>query len=93
MASLQAGRFITDWADQSEVEKLLALIPVQEAGALSNEELIDRRVTVYNAFGIGATAVDGGIEYEPGVEVQDQPLLAALDALFDRRFTSTPGLD
>lgn len=93
MASWQAGRFITDWADPSEVEKLLALMPVHAVGDLSAHEQIERRVALYNAFGIGAVAVDGGIEYQPGVEIRDQPLLAALDSLFERRYSSTARSD
>lgn len=89
MASWEAGRFITDWADPSEVEKLLALMPVKEAGALSEDEQLERRVALFNLFDIGAAPRDGGIEYEPGVDIQDQPLLAALEALFERRFPST----
>ncbi|MBW9119066.1 hypothetical protein JNB63_03075 [Microbacterium trichothecenolyticum] len=93
MASWQEGRFITDWADPSEVAKLLTLMPVQWAGNLSLSEQIQRRVTLYNAFGIGATAIEDGIEYDPGVGPEDQPLLAALDALFTRRFSSSAGGD
>ncbi|TXK11137.1 hypothetical protein [Microbacterium wangchenii] len=44
MASWQAGRFITDSGDASEVEKLLALMPVQEAGSLADDEKLERRV-------------------------------------------------
>lgn len=86
MARWQQGRFITDWADQAEVSKLLELMPVQAMDGLPVGEQIDRRVALYNLFGIGAVAHDGGIQYEPGVELQDQPLLAALDVLFARRF-------
>jgi len=90
MASWQAGRFITDWADPSEIEKLLALMPVREAGSLPVQEQVERRVALYNAFGISAIALDGGIEYRPGVDVRDQPLLAALDSLLERRYPSAP---
>lgn len=93
MASWQEGRFITDWTDQSEVAKLLSLMPVQPAGSLSRDEQIQRRVALYKAFGIGAVAVADGIEYEPGVGLEDQPLLAALDALFVRRFPETSSAD
>lgn len=93
MASWQEGRFITDWSDPSEVARLLALMPVQWAGDLSLDEQIQRRVAVYNAFGIGAAAVQDGIEYDPGVGPDNQPLLAALDALFSRRFSASPGDD
>lgn len=90
MASWQEGRFITDWADRAEVAKLLALMPVQEAGGLSREELLSRRVDLYNIFGIGAIAVKEGIEYRPGVGPEDQPLLAALEELLERRFPARP---
>lgn len=90
MASWQEGRFITDWTDRAEVAKLLALMPIQEAGSLSTEELLSRRVDLYNVFGIGAVARDGGVEYQPGVGPDDQPLLAALEELFERRFPATP---
>lgn len=93
MASWQAGRFITDWADASEVEKLLTLLPVKEAGSLPDDEQLDRRIALYNAFNIGAVALNGGVEYRPGVDVQDQPLLAALDSLFERRYPSTSSED
>jgi hypothetical protein len=86
MVSWQEGRLITDWAEPSEVAKLLSLMPVQEAGTLSLDEEIRRRATLYNAFGIGATAVGDGIEFDPGVGPEDQPLLAALDELFVRRY-------
>lgn len=81
---------MTDWTDQSEVEKLLALLPVHELHALSAAEQTDRRIAVYKLFGIDAVAQRGGISFEPGVGVLDQPLLAALDILFTRRFSLAP---
>lgn len=90
MASWQEGRFITDWADRAEVAKLLALLPVQEAGGLSKEEWIRRLADLYNLFGIGAVADKDGIEYQPGVGPDDQPLHAALEELFERRFPARP---
>jgi hypothetical protein len=93
MANWEDGRFITDWSDPSEVAKLLALMPVQAAARLPRDEEIQRRVTLYNVFGIGAVGVEDGIEFDPGVGPEDQPLHAALDALFVRRFPRTSSDD
>jgi len=68
-------------------------MPVQQAEILSQEELVERRIILYNLFGIAAAASDGGIQFAPGVSVPDQPLLAALDVLLDRRFAPTPRPD
>jgi hypothetical protein len=87
MADWTQGRSMTDWTDQSEVEKLLALLPVHEVHSLSEAEATDRRIAAYNLFGIEAVAHNGGISFGPGVGVLDQPLLAALDILFTRRFS------
>ncbi|WP_127476376.1 hypothetical protein [Microbacterium sulfonylureivorans] len=84
---------MTDWTDQSEVEKLLALLPVHELHALSAAEQTDRRIAAYNLFGIKAVADSGGVSFEPAVGVLDQPLLAALDILFTRRFPVAPATD
>jgi hypothetical protein len=93
MADWTQGRSVTDWTDQSEVEKLLALLPVHEVHALSAAEQTDRRIAVYKLFGIDAVAQNGGVSFESGVGVLDQPLLAALDILFTRRFSVTPATD
>ena len=77
---------MTDWTDPSEVDKLLALLPVHELHSLSEVDVTDRRIAAYNLFGIEAVARNGGISFGPGVGVLDQPLLAALDILFTRRF-------
>jgi len=62
-------------------------------GRLSRTEEIERRVNLYNVSGIGAAAVEDSIEYDPWVGPEEQPLHAALDALFVRRFRRTPSDD
>jgi hypothetical protein len=62
---------MTDWTDPSEVEKLLALLPVHELHALSAAERTDRRIATYNLLGIDAVAQGGGISLQPGVGVLD----------------------
>ena len=93
MADWTQGRSMTDWTDPSEVEKLLALLPVHELGALSAAEQTHRRIAAYKLFDIDAAEQGGGISFEPGVGVLDQPLLAALDILFTRRFSVAPATD
>lgn len=90
MAYWTEGRSITDWTDQREVEKLLALLPISESGELTHAEITERRIAVINLFGIAAVSREGGISFGSGVSVQDQPLLAALNVLVTRRFPLSP---
>ncbi len=68
------------------VASVLAAVPIRPVAAVELSECLDRTVAALSAVGIEAIADRRGIEYVDGVEGIDQPLVALVNAIVERRF-------
>jgi hypothetical protein len=74
--------------DQFDVEKIIAIIPVEVTEErLSDVEFYSRVAQICKLFDIEATGEENGIRYGPrGLWPADDPLAHAILALMERRF-------
>mgnify|MGYP000220798894 CR=1 FL=1 len=77
----------------AEVARTLSTIPVRASRQLTGTEYHVRVAEVLNLFDIEAVGDETGIRYGgEGVELEDQPLEAAVRILIGRRFGVPEGL-
>lgn len=75
----------------SDVTKIMALVPVVESRALSREDYLERLCDVLRLIDIPARPFAGGIEFEGGLQQENQPLANAIANLVERRFANQQG--
>ena len=74
-------------SSQSEVERILNMIPVRVSREMSNIQYPVRVAEILRLFDIDATGNETGVYYgDQGVGPEDQPLAWAIHALVERRF-------
>src|SRR6478735_4014853 len=71
----------------AEVARALSTIPIRASRQMTTTEYLVRVAEVLNLFDIEALGDETGIRYgDEGVELEDQPLEAAVRLLIGRRF-------
>jgi hypothetical protein len=73
-------------ADPGEIGRITDGIPVRVSTTLAVEEYAQRASEILRLFDIPAAPLRGGIEFDPGVEPDDQALVWAVTNLVSRRF-------
>jgi hypothetical protein len=73
-------------ADPGEIGRIADRIPVRISTTMVVEEYAQRASEILRLFDIPAAPLRGGIEFDPGVEPDDQALVWAVTNLVSRRF-------